>query len=184
MAHTRYMLDKQGYMHARFRAYIRTHGSARTHRPICNTYCFSTATMIRERASVLRYTYIVCIIDIFSVECVRLTVNCHFGWELSESWHAKDTFSALVAWDSKLCVTFVLKWQEWGAEEWEEISAENIRKGSEVETKWNKITEHPIFIHVCEIHFQYFCCACRQCGRWTRIHLHTRPLLGVLHLWI
>jgi hypothetical protein len=33
-----------------------THG--RTHRPISNTYCFSTATMTRERASLLRYTYI------------------------------------------------------------------------------------------------------------------------------
>jgi hypothetical protein len=36
---------------------------ARTHRPISNTYCFSTATMIRERASMLRYTYIACLVS-------------------------------------------------------------------------------------------------------------------------
>ena len=34
----------------------RTHTRARAYRPISNTYCFSTATMIRERASVSRYT--------------------------------------------------------------------------------------------------------------------------------
>ena len=50
MAPTRCMLDKQGYMHAR------------THRQICNTYCFSTATITRERASLLRYTYIACLV--------------------------------------------------------------------------------------------------------------------------
>ena len=61
-AHKRCMLDKQGYMHAR--ACTRPHpGYARahthTHKPISNTYCSSTATMIRESASLLRYTYIV-----------------------------------------------------------------------------------------------------------------------------
>ena len=44
------MLDKQEYMHAR----------TRTH--ICNTYYFSTATVIREHASVLRYTHIACVV--------------------------------------------------------------------------------------------------------------------------
>jgi hypothetical protein len=34
----------------------RAHMHARTHRPISNTYCFSTATMILEGASVLRYS--------------------------------------------------------------------------------------------------------------------------------
>ena len=34
-----------------------TRPRTRTHRPICNTYCFFTATTIRGRASVLRYTY-------------------------------------------------------------------------------------------------------------------------------
>jgi hypothetical protein len=31
---------------------------ARTHTQMCNIYCSSTATMIRERASLLRYTCI------------------------------------------------------------------------------------------------------------------------------
>ena len=48
MAHTRFMLDKQGYMHARAH--------------ILNICYFSTATMIHERASMLRCTYIVCLV--------------------------------------------------------------------------------------------------------------------------
>jgi hypothetical protein len=40
--------------------YVHTH--THIHRPICNTYCFPTVTMIRERASVLRYTYITCLV--------------------------------------------------------------------------------------------------------------------------
>ena len=32
------------------------------HIPVSNTYCLSTATMILERASLLRYTYIVCLV--------------------------------------------------------------------------------------------------------------------------
>ena len=35
-----------------------THSHACTHRPISDTYRFTTATMIRERTSILRYTYI------------------------------------------------------------------------------------------------------------------------------
>ena len=50
--------------HARVRAPITAHTythmhsptCAHTHTEICSTYCFSTATMIRERASVMRYT--------------------------------------------------------------------------------------------------------------------------------
>ena len=66
MAHTRCMLDKQGYLHSRActrprpRAWTPTR--ARTCRQIYNTYCFSTTTMIRERTSLLRYTYIACLI--------------------------------------------------------------------------------------------------------------------------
>jgi hypothetical protein len=51
MAHTRCLLGRYGYMHERTCT-----------RPGCNTYCFSTATMIREWASVLRYTYIACLV--------------------------------------------------------------------------------------------------------------------------
>jgi hypothetical protein len=41
-----------------------THARTRTHtdRQTCNIPCFSTATVIRERASLLRYTYIACLI--------------------------------------------------------------------------------------------------------------------------
>ena len=59
-----YMLDKEGYTHARVctRPRVRAEALARarthTHIYICYIYCFSTATVIRERASVLRYTYI------------------------------------------------------------------------------------------------------------------------------
>ena len=57
------MLDKQGYMGrrecprpcARTQAPIRTRTLARAHRS--NIYCFSTAILIRERASIVRYTY-------------------------------------------------------------------------------------------------------------------------------
>ena len=38
------------------RARAPTYTHARTHRPISNTYCFSTATMILEGASILRYS--------------------------------------------------------------------------------------------------------------------------------
>ena len=41
-------------------AHTGTH--ACTHRPISNTYFSSTATMIHEPVSVLRYTYIACLV--------------------------------------------------------------------------------------------------------------------------
>jgi hypothetical protein len=63
MAHTHRMLHKQGYRHKHEPAHAHGYSHARmrahAHTQICNTYCFSTATMIRERASMLRYTYIV-----------------------------------------------------------------------------------------------------------------------------
>ena len=58
------MLEEQAYMRVRTCPLARVPSSthalrrAHTHRPLSNTYCFSMATMIRERASVLRYTYI------------------------------------------------------------------------------------------------------------------------------
>ena len=58
------MLDKQGYTRARACTCPRTSKHARADTlTICNTYCFSTTTMIRESASVLRYSYIVCLVD-------------------------------------------------------------------------------------------------------------------------
>ena len=63
MAHTRCMLDKES-LHACTRMhtymYPGTHTHTHPHTLISNTYCFSTATIIRERAFVLRYTYIAC----------------------------------------------------------------------------------------------------------------------------
>jgi hypothetical protein len=50
-------------LHALFR--MHTHAGTRTNRPISNTYCFSPATVIRERASVLRYTYIACLFFLY-----------------------------------------------------------------------------------------------------------------------
>jgi hypothetical protein len=58
MARTRYMLDKQNYMRARTHALPGAQTHVRT--DIYNTFFFSTATMIRERASILRYMYIIC----------------------------------------------------------------------------------------------------------------------------
>jgi hypothetical protein len=47
-----------GHTHTRARVY--------THKQVRNTYCLSSATMFRERASVLRYTYIACLLIIVS----------------------------------------------------------------------------------------------------------------------
>ena len=49
------------YAHAHARAPGYRH--ARTHRPVSNTYCFSTATIIRERASFIRYAYVACLVE-------------------------------------------------------------------------------------------------------------------------
>jgi hypothetical protein len=64
MAYTFWMLDKQGYTHAQSHTtgHPHAHVGTHTHRQIRNTYCFSTATIIRERGSVLRYTYIFCLV--------------------------------------------------------------------------------------------------------------------------
>ena len=73
MAHTRCMLDKQGYTYARVctRPGVRapTHTQARTHRQIRNIYWFSAATMISERASMLGYTYIACLVVLCYAVC-------------------------------------------------------------------------------------------------------------------
>jgi hypothetical protein len=47
---------------------------AHTHTPRSNTYCFSTATTIRERASMLRYVYIACLVLYFQYFSVRVLV--------------------------------------------------------------------------------------------------------------
>jgi hypothetical protein len=50
---------------SRLDTHIHTRAHARTHKVISNTYCFSTATTIRERASVLCYTHIACLVVTF-----------------------------------------------------------------------------------------------------------------------
>ena len=52
------------------RARAHTH----THTQICNMYCFSTAKMTRERTSVLRYTYIACLVLLIRACCFVLTL--------------------------------------------------------------------------------------------------------------
>ena len=47
-----------GRLHALMCTHTPTRPHACTHRLINNAYCFSKATIIRERASMLRYTYI------------------------------------------------------------------------------------------------------------------------------
>jgi hypothetical protein len=47
MAHAHCMLDTKGYEHT-----LR----------IFNTHCFSSATMVAERASLLRHTYVACLV--------------------------------------------------------------------------------------------------------------------------
>ena len=68
-AHRFCMLDKQSYMHVR--ACTRPHARVptRTHRPISNSCCFSTATTICESASLLRYTYTGCVVYLVVPVC-------------------------------------------------------------------------------------------------------------------
>ena len=67
MAHTRCLLNWQGYMHlcactrphARVSSRMHANTQSRTHtQKRSNTFCFSMTTMIGENASMLRYTYI------------------------------------------------------------------------------------------------------------------------------
>ena len=60
MEHTSCMLVKQLYTLACAQAYARTRARTHSRSQICNIYCFSTATMIPECASVLGYMHIAC----------------------------------------------------------------------------------------------------------------------------
>ena len=72
MEHTRCILYKQSYTHAR--AYI--------HRQLCHTYRFSTAKMIRARASLLRYAYIACLVYYYlnMAECTQHSLWILYYW--------------------------------------------------------------------------------------------------------
>ena len=67
------------HAHAQAHALGHTHGHKLTHThthtrtQICNTYYLSTATMIRDRFSMLRYAYIVCLVIIIKIsKCLDL----------------------------------------------------------------------------------------------------------------
>ena len=67
------------YAHAH--AHAPAYPYARTHKQNNNTYCFSTDTMIHERASMLRYTYIAPLVwpakHQISCELRMLREDCH-----------------------------------------------------------------------------------------------------------
>ena len=56
-------------MHTPTRPGTRTR--ARTQIEIYNTYCYLRAAMIRERASLLHYTYIACLVLIISLRSLK-----------------------------------------------------------------------------------------------------------------
>jgi hypothetical protein len=56
MAHTHCILYNQGYKHT-----LR----------LCNTYCFSTATMVARTRLIVTYKYIVCLVKYLPVSCLR-----------------------------------------------------------------------------------------------------------------
>ena len=60
--HTACWISKATSTYARAHIHTPGYSHARTHRPISNTYCFPTVTMIRRRASMLRYTQIACLV--------------------------------------------------------------------------------------------------------------------------
>ena len=65
-----FMLNNQGHIYARActrplaRAHARTEARQRAHTQMYNIYCLSTATIIRKRDLVLRYTYIFCLVSL------------------------------------------------------------------------------------------------------------------------
>jgi hypothetical protein len=66
-------------LHARMRMHMPTHPgthtNASTRRPISNTYCFFTATMIGECASVLCHTYIAPLVHSLQAHSARTNKN-------------------------------------------------------------------------------------------------------------
>jgi hypothetical protein len=121
MAHTRCMLDKQGYMHTRActRPRVRVSIHACTHWQICNTYCFSTATVIRERALVLRYTFIACLVFLRFGSCgtrnrMLATVMNKFSSSCSFSLkcHVMYILTYLV-WSPERCVSVLVEFVRW-----------------------------------------------------------------------
>jgi hypothetical protein len=72
VAHTRYMLEKQGYTPTHQGTCTHARALTRTHRQKCNTYCFSTAIIVaRTRLNVTLY-----------VHCLSCLV-----WERRQLWN-------------------------------------------------------------------------------------------------
>jgi hypothetical protein len=61
--HARACTHAPGHKHESACARAHTH----THTQIYNIYCFSTAAVIRERISILRYTDILCLVSLFLI---------------------------------------------------------------------------------------------------------------------
>ena len=80
------------HAHAHAPGYLHTCTHVCTHTPITNTYCFSTATLIRERSSILRHTYVACpvinTLPVLSlVKVWRKSVNIIVRWLWHEEGH-------------------------------------------------------------------------------------------------
>ena len=77
-----YWISKATCTYAYAHAHGRTQALSHTQAQICNIYCFSTAKMIRERASVLRYTYIVCVgNNVIDCGCDNVQRKKSHGWQ-------------------------------------------------------------------------------------------------------
>ena len=105
-AHTSYVLDKQGYMHARACAgpSARTHAHTRTQ--ICNPYCFSTATLVTWRhLSVTLYIHRLYFTFLNSLCCQRRGGGQWLPESLSSagSWHLSPC-SYVVLWVKEVAV--------------------------------------------------------------------------------
>jgi hypothetical protein len=94
MAHTSYILDKQGYMNSRvctrerFRAHARTSAHAHTHSHKYVIFiAFPQQEWLRERASLLRYTHTACLVK--STAAVRMTsrINSRDPQAITEEDH-------------------------------------------------------------------------------------------------
>ena len=88
MTHELGLLDKQGHSRSRVCTRLDTHARARArthaHTQICNTYIFSTAKMIRERASILSYTHPACLVHAIGTACG--VVIDYTVWSVFDNW--------------------------------------------------------------------------------------------------
>jgi hypothetical protein len=85
-------------------AHMHAHTHACTPRPINNTYCFSTATMIRERVSVFRHIYKVVQIWPGLIVCKQVTVCPGHIWTtlyiacLALTMYVQEYFCTTLRW--------------------------------------------------------------------------------------